>query len=185
MTGTYQISELTHVARSYVEIQVLAGAASTLAVRSGGTPLLWTDAAARWVAQFGNILAAASTGMGVLLERFSGGVWLPVAAVSESLAGDGALTPCSQITMTLRDSAFEKVKVVVMDTNEAAPQKLSTPTSGNGGFDAWIAEYIGSVDDSSAYNWLKSRGDRFLLANPFVSVAVDLNDRVRRDRGLI
>jgi hypothetical protein len=87
--------------------------------------------------------------------------------------------------LTLRDSNFTRPKQVLMEGNQVAPAKFTSPTGGAGGLDAYIAEFLntGSTANRPWFVMTNQHGF-FLQESPFISVTLTFNRKLRRARGL-
>lgn len=187
ITVPYTVSGLTHVCRMYVANPTLSGADWVIDARpSVGGTLPWDDAAEHLSQTISSILATGTTpGTAVLEEYFSTG-WVPRATASvtmPNLAGSANLA--AQMTLSLRDTNFTRPKIVVMEGNQVSPSKITTPTGGAGGMDAFVAEFL-STGTLGARPWIVmvNMHGFFLETNPFISATWTYNRKLRRARGL-
>ena len=118
-----------------------------------------------------------------ILEQNFSGVFIPVDG--GTLTGDGLqatdTTPAAQYTMTFKDTANQKLKLVEMEMMLAPPQKITdfvTPNINN----ALIRDVINPTANSSVGNWICSRDA--LQITRCVGAVVSLNKKLRRARGL-
>lgn len=187
ITIPYTVSGLNHVSRMYVTQPALAGSVWEIEVRpSVGGNIDWADAAEALANCMSSALPTGATPGTALLEEYSATGWLPrsTAAVTfPNLAGSANLA--MQITLTLRDSNFTRPKQVLMEGNQVAPAKYTTPTGGAGGLDGYIAEFLntGSTANRPWFVMTNQHGF-FLQESPFVSVTLTFNRKLRRARGL-
>ena len=130
--------------------------------------------------------SVASTTFGaVLLQQLSGGAWLPVATITPTVAPTGAVpyVPASQMTVTARDSAFHKIKVVQLETVDGAGTKYLPPsTGGSATVFAWYTDSSGSAPTDGS-QWIVGRSNLYVTS--CVSLVTDLNDKIRRRRGIV
>lgn len=111
------------------------------------------------------------------LQEKLGNIWVTRQALTiTGASGGSSIFPGSQVTATLRDSAFNKVKLVCLDTNQTPPQRLTTTTGGDTYMDAALAPFLQeAADPADPFLWMVSRSNHYLNATPFVSVKVTLN----------
>jgi hypothetical protein len=121
------------------------------------------------------------------LEQRSGTVWLPLTTYTPSVTpsgSSGAYGPAEQLTISMRDEFFHKVRQEFFEGLWAGPLKTNAKHGFGGPFDA-LAD--GLTTDPGTYTdepwgWIRSRGGFFVQS--FVSMVVSDNDKVRRARGL-
>lgn len=181
---TYKGSGITHKIEAYVRGLVFLSGHWYINDRYSDSPtLLWTLAANTLAENVSYLLeAGAALGPALLYQRV-GFIFVPVDTfvITSTNHAAGAVYPATQSTMVLRDSALYKVKVIVMDVNAPAPERIITPTGGPAQYDSFISNYLITAPLSTPpYLWQASRGDRFLAASPFLAVTIDLNDKLRR-----
>lgn len=185
ITLPYSINTVAHKIRGYASSAAVAGDATILERRSGVYTLPWTNQATQWANILSNGLPASTDFGAPVLEQRVGTVWnvISVAPVpTPTLAGTFA--PASQFTLVLRDLAFFKLKVILLDTNVTPPYHTVSTTGSPGSLNSLVAGYLSGGLADNPYDWQKSRGDRFMAVNPFVGVTGDINDKIRRARGL-
>lgn len=187
ITIPYTVSGLTHVCRMYVKNPTLtSGNWNIDIIPSTGGVAVWTAAAQGFADHMSSALATGTTPGTALLEELSGTGWLPrdTAAVTfPNLSGSATLA--SQITLTLRDVNFTRPKIVLMEGNQAPPNKYTSPTGGPGGLDNFIDGFLGSsVTSGRPWFFMVNQHEHFLLDNSFVSVTLTYNRKLRRARGL-
>lgn len=183
----YTASGLTHVARMYVANPTLAAGDWFIDLRPGaGTNTLWSAAAQGFADALSSVLATGVTPGTALFEELATTGWLPRDTVAVTLPNlSGNVNNAAQMTLTLRDSNFTRPKIVVMEHNQVAPTKFTSPTGGAGGMDAFIAEFL-STGSGVSRPWLVMTNQHgfFLQDSPFVSVTTTYNRKLRRARGL-
>src|SRR5690242_10601737 len=84
--------------------------------------LEWQDAAEGLYESLSYLWASGISAGSMSLEKKVGTMWVPLSFVAPSadhVSGSGH--PASQVTMTLRDKLFYKVKVVVLNTKQIPP----------------------------------------------------------------
>lgn len=187
ITIPYTVNGLNHVTRMYVSNPTLVGSDYVIDVRPsiGGT-VVWTAAADHLAEAMSNILATGVTPGTALLEEYTGTGWVPLSTDSvtfPNLSGNSNLA--AEMVTTFRDSNFTRPKIVVMEMNQTAPTKFTSPTGGAGGQDAFIAEFL-STGSLTARPWVVMTNQHgfFLAANPFISFTTTYNRKLRRARGL-
>ena len=187
ITQPYTASGLTHVCRMYVDNPTLSGANWVIDANPsvGGTPV-WTDAADSFAAALSYVLATGVTPGTAILEEYSATGWLPRDTHTTTFPNlSGNTNFAAQITLTLRDSLFTRPKIVVMEPNQVAPAKFTSPTGGAGGLDSFIAEFLSTGALAvRPYHVMCNQHGFFLQTNPFVSVTLTFNRKLRRARGL-
>lgn len=187
ITIPYTVTGLPHVSRMYVANPTLSGADWVVDVRpSVGGTLPWDDVAEHFSQTLSYLLATGTTVGSALLEEYSATGWLPRATATvtmPNLSGNAKLA--SQAVLTLRDTNFTRPKVVVMEMNQDAPTKYTSPTGGAGGMDSFVGEFLssGSLPGRPWVAMVNQHGF-FLADNPFVSVTTTYNRKLRRARGL-
>jgi hypothetical protein len=187
MDVSYFVSGELHHRHEYCKkgTTLFAGHPSVV-LNDGTTEIDWRDAAQRLTDKIGNwsLMDAHPT---VALEERSGSVWNPVDFyTSTTLAETGTLAPASQLTVVLRDTSFEKLRVTLMEGRTGyvghSPSGLGINTEIDNVVAAWTTP---GSDDFNPFNWAKSRGDRYLLSSGTCAGAtLDLNDKLKRRRGL-
>lgn len=187
ITVPYTVVGLTHACRMYVSNPTLSGGQWVIDQRPGaGTPILWSAAASDLAAAMSSCLATGVTPGTALLEEFSATGWLPrdTAAVTfPNLSGN--TNAASQLTITFRDTNFTRPKIVLMEHNQTAPTKYTSPTGGAGGLDAMIGEFLSTGSGTARpYLVMTNQHEFFLQTSPFVSVTTTYNRKLRRARGL-
>ena len=187
ITIPYNVSGLPHDCRMFVDSPTLSGSDWLIGVRPdvGGT-MDWADAAQNLSEALSNILPTGTTVGSAKLEEWSATGWLLHATVSvtmPNLAGSAKLA--SQETVTLRSSVNTRPKIVVMEMNQDPPFKLTSPTAGAGGNDAFLGEFlISGTLPARPYLVMVDHHGFFLTSSPFVSATATFNRKLRRARGL-
>lgn len=112
--------------------------------------------------------------------------WNPLAfytPVTSNAAGSYKVA--TQSTVVLRDTAFKKMKIIQMETTEAAPQHFTQIAGGDTAYDNYIKQWTsGATVPTPPFSWQVSRGNRYINTAPFVGATVALNRKIRRARGL-
>lgn len=185
ITIPYTVSSIAHKFRAYVKSDgsVTAGVPNITYVDASIHP--WNVAAnnlAGYLAPYLNCTFGAA-----LFEHLVSGVWLPLDSVAVTATPSaGAAQAARQLTVVLRDSAFKKVKLVVM---EGVLTTAAFHTTAYSGLDAVLTALLAgynpaTVDAGKPLLWQVSRGDRYFLASPLVASTGTLNRKIRRRRGL-
>lgn len=182
----YTIDGFSHVAHAYVKNPQLVGAVYNVNSRAtDANDLLWENAAQGFVDALG---AIGPTGMSFgtcILQKLISTLWTPLATYSPGFSVTGGTSrPGSQVTLTLRDVNFKKVKVIFLDSIELPPQKVITPTGGDAGMDALVGSFLSTGAATYApYKWIVGRGNAYLNTSPFVKVSVRYNETILRAHG--
>lgn len=187
-TIAYAITGATHKIRLYCRNAQLQGTDYYINSRTlDENDLLAESCAQRAVKAIAYMCASTTTFSDVLLEKFTGSQWVPVATYAPgtyTVAGFG--NPASQITVTFRDKYFNHVKLVIMEGNQGANQHFSSLTGGDTYFDSMIPEFTSAVEaTSSPYVWMVGRSNQFLATNPFIMATTTNNRKLRRMRGFV
>jgi hypothetical protein len=187
ITIPYTVDGLAHVSRMYVSEPTLSGSDWVVSLRpSVGGTLPWDDVAEHFSQTLSYILETGTTVGSALLEEYSATGWLPRATASVSMPNlSGNANIAAEAVLTLRDSNFTRPKIVVMEHNQVAPTKFTSPTGGAGGLDSFIAEFL-STGTLGGRPWVAMVNQHgfFLSESPFVSVTTTYNRKLRRARGL-
>lgn len=182
-TLQYVVAGLTHHIRAYVKPVALSGSSTTLEARTGGTIPANTAAGGLAAA----IKEAIDGAVGdVLLEQRVGSVWIPEWTFSTSGAGTGSNATARQMTLVLRAMDFTKMRVQIMESGVFTFPAHFNSYAGMGAADKAVLNVwcVSGGDASYPIEWQVSRSNNFLFASPFVGMTTDLNDKVRRARGL-
>jgi hypothetical protein len=187
ITQPYTIGGVTHKARAYVRGLTLGGGIWRVNSRTlDENDIVWSDAANQFANNIGNLCDASTVFGAALLEQIVDGVWVTQDVFTVTVTTKtGTYKPATQVTMVLRDINFKKVKVVVMEGTEAAPQHINGPTDGGTQMDLFTHEFGSTHTNANAsYVWMVGRGNQYLATSPFVGLTVTLNRKIRRRRGL-
>lgn len=186
----YVVDGFPHISNHYCDALVDTGSlvGYSLLDRDGATHIHLEDAAQRWGDLIGSILYSTLSSVGsVLLEQRSGSVWNPVVSstpVSVSMTGF-TYNKASQMTTVLRDTAFKKVKDLAMESVVLVGKHgVAVPSSAFVEHAYLLSFTDGFTGPSDPYRWIKSRGNRYLATVPFVGYTTDLNNKIRRRRGI-
>jgi hypothetical protein len=184
---TYAVDGLQHVAIAYCKRQDPLIGGMGVANRDGSSLTSIGDAAqGYWDLMKQQMLGSVPVPT-VLFEERSGLLWFPLAGVAVTgAAGAGANFHASQYTLVVRDTSFKKLRITWM---EGALGYVGHSPSGLGlgaGADNIANGYNGvGFGAHDPYVWQKSRGDRYILAAGAIAGAtLDLNDKLKRRRGL-
>lgn len=187
ITVPYTISALTHESRMYVTNPTLSGSDWVIDRRpSVGGTVNWEDAAQDYADAISYLMPAGVGAGTALLEELSSTGWLLRATVAVTLPNASAgVNVATQVTLTLRDTNFTRPKIVVMEGNEPAPQKITAPAGGSATFDSFVAEFLSTGSGAARpYVVMVNQHEFFLAENPFVSAVITLNRKLRRARGV-
>jgi cytosine/adenosine deaminase-related metal-dependent hydrolase len=183
----YTVSGLTHVSRMYVTGLALVGSTWEIDVRpTPGGAIDWADAAESLANAMSSMLATGVTPGTALLEEYSSTGWLPRATAAVTFPNlSGSTATASQLTLTLRDTAFKRPKFVLMEVNNPGPLKFTNPTAGGANLDAFFAEFL-NVGVTANRPWfvMTNMHESYLQEEPFVSATITYNRKLRRARGL-
>lgn len=182
----YLVTTIQHKAFVFCKIQYDGGVAKLSDRATGDKAYVWTLGAQQLGAAFSTLLPSGATYGTILLEQKVGSAWIAQEAYSYvGSPGAGDLYVASQFTLTLRDDAYNKLKIVCLDTEHQPPQKYNTATGGNTNMDASIAAFCDPAGDShSPFHWVVSRSNNFLHAVPFVSAKVTINANLEDRRNV-
>jgi hypothetical protein len=158
--------------------------------RDGITTILWTVGAQYFwdkIRAIYDTSGVASPASVTLFSR-SGTLWNLIDVANLTGAGLHAppYTPAQQWTWVLRDTAFFKLRFVLLETYNGYAAHFNDGITTTAINDA-ITNALNGVDVSAnaPFRWMKSRGNRFLAASGTVAgLTADLNDKLKRARGL-
>ena len=130
---------------------------------------------------------ASDTTLGqAILQVRSGTTWLPISFFTTAVTATGASPTllAGQMTMTLRDQNAKKLRIILLETIHAAGVKIVTPTGGGGDLSTIGTNYSsgGASGSKNPYNWQLSRNGQSI--GSFISQVTDLNNKIRRRRGI-
>lgn len=135
-----------------------------------------------------NIMASAQTSFGVtVLQVRAGTVFNPIAFRNTPVTPSqtGTYVKAAQVTVTFRGEDFSHLRVDILESLLIPGQHVAAiPTTGMEG--GWMAGYdpLRAVA-ADPYNWQMSRNQQFISgAGGFVALTTDLNDKIRRRRGI-
>lgn len=133
------------------------------------------------------LYSAADASFGdAILQQASGGSWLPIVTTPMTTQpSSGSSTAAgTQMTLSMRDTAFHKVRHIVLDAVVGGPQKFVTPTGGPAVVDSWANAFVVPAIFASSNPWLWVRGRSSLFIGSFVSIVIADNDAVRSQHSL-
>jgi len=182
----FTVEGIAHKTRAYCHRGADIAGVPTVTARDTVTDGVWTDRAQGYWDALKQVYASEVTAPQAQFQHFVSGAWNPVdvAALTGAGAGTGSTSPANQLTMTLRDTSFDKVRVVLLETIGGYLGKATTAVGLSGNLGNLSARYTSShaaADDP--FNWQQSRGARYLALSPFVSIVFDTNNKMRRARG--
>lgn len=186
ITFNYIVSGLSHKTRFYCRNPQVAGSTFNINTRTlDENDLDWVDAVTGLNTDLDNVMGTAVTMGEAQLDKWDGTVWQPLATTTPTFLGSSTAQSCAQLTVVLRDTELKKVKVVVMEPSQPAPQHSISATGGDASMDNFIAGFLstGTTPDK-AFNWMVSHRNLYLAVSPFIGFTVCLNRKVRRRRGL-
>lgn len=184
LTQPYTVAGLVHKWRAYFRIATTTPAL-TVRARDGVTTFAIDDVIERVAQNMRNVLPTGATFGTALVEEHVGLIWQPrYVHLPTPSAAAGTHFPATQITVTMRDSGFHFVRLVILDGNVSAPRHFATlPATSE--INAWLAGYVSTAPNPEApYFWQVSRSNLYLLDGGFAGITLDLNDKIRRARGL-
>jgi hypothetical protein len=186
ITVPYIVDGRTHKARMFVRGLTLVGSDWMINSRAlDANDTLWTDAADSFAHAISELAPSTSTVGVALLEKLTGLVW--VTQDTHTLAWSPSAQPTkvgSQCTLTLRETNGYKAKIIVLDTYQAPPQKIKTPTGGDSNMDAFIEAFtVGAANAHEPYHVMVGASNNYLAGTAFVSMSVFLNRKVTRRAG--
>jgi hypothetical protein len=187
ITMPYTVDGFNHKCRLYGRnVQPVSGSFNINSRATDANDQVWTDAAAGMEYAVSALLPSAATYSPFLLEKWDGSVWEPLANTTIAPTNvTGSYVKASQITLTFKDTALEKLKLVVVEGTEALAQKFRSPTGGDSAMDICIAEFLSThVGTHAPYVWAVSHRDLYLSSSPFVSASVWPNRKIARRRGV-
>ncbi|SRR6266496_2331657 len=187
VTVTYVVHGLAHKFSAYASASLVLGVWS-LADRDGIVALNWTACAqALWDA-IRAILDNTTPAASAILEERSGLLWTLTDTFALSGIGQQtpAYSPACQLSIILRDTAFLKIRALILEASEPYVGHSADGTGINSGITNTVAFWTGAnTGAQNPYRWQKSRGNRFIKATGMVAGAtLDLNDKLKRARGL-
>jgi hypothetical protein len=186
---SYRVMGLVHRLDTYMAYNDVLGQ-HQMVDRDGVTTVLWTLGAQylwdkmRVLFHPTNVPSPAA----ISLFQRSGSFWNLIDVANLTGVGSGGdITGAGwQLTWVLRDTAFKKLRFIMLETLFASLDHTPTGESGQGNIEACTDMLDGEdVNASAPYRWMKSRGDRFLAATGVVAgLTSTTNQRIRRARGL-
>jgi hypothetical protein len=189
MKFSYIISGLTHVNVVYTDASLVAGV-YTMFDRLAGFTLDPQNGADGWAGSFSALNPATGGPTSALweLQELVGVSWITRVSGSTSLTTVSSTTyfAAAQMTVTLRAISANKLKVVQLENIAIPPYHYIAAGSLPSPFASWYAKW--TMSGSSPYGpwrWALSRGGDALMDDPLVAITGDLNDSVRRARGLV
>lgn len=186
---TYTTDGFVHRYVNYCAYNLVLGIPQ-LVDRDGITTVLWSLASTYLWDLVRAVMSTTAVGATAVatLESRSGALWNPVAIYPLSGAGTtvGAYSKAQQATWVIRDTAFKKMRYLIFETPFAYLFHSVTGRGYSAGYDAITDGFSGTDASANApYRWVKTRGDRFLLATGDIAgLTFDLNDKLKRARGL-
>lgn len=183
----YTVSTLPHHFRAYVKDLTVAGSSWTVAQRpSLGAAIDWADAAQGIWDTIRALMPVGSTADSATLQSRSGTIWTPLASYSPTGAvSANTYSPAQQMTLTLRDTGFKKVRVIFLEQTFAIPIHYPSYGGLSGDVLTFAKQFTTNRTVTNApFEWQVSRSEDYLADFSFVALTTDLNDKVRRARNL-
>lgn len=185
----YTVQGLPHKLDMYCAYNDVLGQ-HQLVDRDGITTVLWTLAGQYIWSKLCAIFSPASVPSPAqlsLLHR-TGTLWnvVDISALTGIGGSAGVYAPASQITWTVRDSAFKFIKFEALEGTGEYAGKYKNGIGFAASTNAVSNALSGADTDASApYRWMKSRGDRFIAATGAIAgMSMRLNDKLARARGV-
>lgn len=128
------------------------------------------------------------TGLTLTLEEKVGLAWIPRGSASDTM--DGSLGTAnfltSQGTVVLRDISGHMAKVVFMEGAIIPPYHYVTSAGAPTAVQNFLKEFTSAaVQTGAPWHWMLSRGGNAMQDSPLIGFTGDLNDKIRRARGLV
>jgi hypothetical protein len=184
----YVVGGLTHVNHAYCVPQA-TGAQPWKLIKRGAvvSTLTWQAIAGNWWHNVWiDLMASSVPGALATLEQKVGLLWVPLDFLNivDPGVGGPTFTPAQQATLVLRDTSFDKIRVVFLETVDGY---LGHSANGHGlttQFDLIIPEYEGSgTSESSPVNWQVGRSNNYMLtAGAVAGLTLDQNRKLKRAR---
>lgn len=183
---TYQVLGLQHRLVSYCSQGAPISGEPSLITRDGSSTIVWNLLAQFQWEVLRSLLDPSTPPASAQLETRSGIIWNPVSG--QSLLHNGAAggsSEASQLTVVLNDTAFKKIRVIAMEPSLGYAGHSPSGIGVSGPIDAFVLAYTTMTDPDCPFEWVKSRGDRYILSSGACRGAtLDTNDKLRRARGL-
>lgn len=184
----YTVSTKAHVVRVYVKNLTVAGASWNI----DGAPVVggvidWSAAAQGLWDSVKPLMPSAATVDGANLMSRSGSVWTPLASYTPTGAvSANAYSPAQQMSLTLRDTGTKFVRFLLLEQTFPLPAHFPSYGALTGDTLTMAKQFtVQRTVTNAPFEWLVSRGERFLADFSFVALTTDLNDKLRRARGLV
>lgn len=185
---SYSVSSLLHHLRCYIKNLTVSGASWDIDANPAvGGVLDWALAAQGLWDTLRPLMPTSATVNQASLQSRSGLIWTPLASYSPTGAvSANAYSPAQQATLTLRDTSNFKVRVIVLEQTFPIPAHFPSYGALTGDTLTFAKQFtVQRTVTNAPWEWLVSRGERFLSDFSFVALTTDLNDDVRRARGLV
>jgi len=189
MKFLYTVNVLSHTQVVYTDAQA-AGASYNVYDRTSGFTLDVQDAADGWANSISavNPTTGGNTGASWTLQELVGITWFDRISGVTTLGKVASTTyfPAGQMTMTLRDISGHFMRNILLEMYPIPPYRfvgsggLSTPFST--AYAPWTAA---DSDARRPWLWALTRGGNALANDPLIAMTGDLNDQVRRARGVL
>ena len=187
LVATYTIAGLTHKHHAYARGLTPTGGSYNINSRAlDENDIVWSDAAAGLTETLSYLLGDEAEFGDVILQELVDNTWQDLDTASPGTdhgAGDSQFG--AEAIMTLRDTAFKKMRIIVMEPATVVPQHITTPGGGAANWDNFILQYTAGVTVFfGPYGWQVSRGNRYIKDPGFVSANGSINRKLRRARGV-
>lgn len=181
-------SSLLHTLHAYVRnVQAVGGSWNVNSRTTDANDVVWSTAAQGWWDAISYMLTTGQAAPSIELQQLVSGVWQVLASMTPTGGNLGAGGPVlgAQFTSVFRDTAYKPVKQIVFEGRWQPPFHNTSIAA----FGSYITSYLTQFTSSATvthppYEWLASRGNRFLATTPFVGGTATFNRKVRRARGL-
>jgi len=188
MRFSYIVMGLTHTMNIFCAASVTGGVYSINANAGGAIGV--QDAADAVGGKMAPLfLDADLTSFTYQLQERSGGTYITrqTGTPAGTPAATGTTRQASQCTFVLRDISNHFGKVILLETILPAPYHIISRADIDEPLKAFYDLFSvtsGTVANRPAY-WAVTRGDNAYMSEPLVGMTGDLNDKVRRARGLV
>lgn len=187
ITMTYTPSPLTHKWRGYVKPVAAGPQPWSLTTFDGLSVDTWVASIQAWWNVLRTFMYDTTTpAPDAVLEQHAGLLWVPLDFAA--LTGAGTLgvgnAAAQQTTIVVRDTAFAKMRIVLLEPNQPYLGHSSTGLGLTAGATAIANEYNGVANTpADPYNWQVSRGNRYVLrAGAISGLTFDQNRKLKRAR---
>lgn len=197
LTANYRISiayvvrTIPHVWRGYCKRGADLSGIPSVIVRDGSTTIEWSHAAQGAWNVIRQILENETPAPNATLEhRLTGTqVWetIDTAALESTGADTQDTSLASQLTVVLRDTANKKIRFVVLEHSRGYVGHAANHDGFGDPVKSLVKNLDGFVTDDNTipFGWQVSRANNYIKATgACAGITLDLNDKVKRGRGL-